>query len=62
MPRKKPLGPDGQPLPRLLRTPEECFQAGWDAGANDRPLSRAEIERIAALWRPYYKPSAARTA
>lgn len=45
--------------PRRVRTPEEAFQAGWDDGANDRPMSRAEIERIAALWRPYYKPSRA---
>lgn len=44
---------------RRIRTPEEAFQAGWDDGANDRAMSRDEIERIAALWRPYYKPSRA---
>lgn len=51
MARRKP----DDDRPRLLRTREECFQAGWEAGKNDRPLSQAEIEKIAALWRPYFR-------
>lgn len=38
---------------RICRTPEEAFQAGWDDGANDPPLTRAQIDRLAPLWRPY---------
>ena len=44
---------------RICRTAEEAFKAGWDDGANDRPLSREEIARIAALWRPYFRRAAA---
>lgn len=49
---------------RICRTVDEAFQAGWDDSQRrqDRPLSPAEIDRIAALWRPYYKPDAAPAA
>ena len=41
-----------------LRTPEECFQAGWDDGADDEPLRQEEIERLVALHSPYLTPEA----
>lgn len=44
------------PAPRICRTREEAFQAGWDDAEYDRPPSEAEVHRIAALWRPYYQP------
>jgi len=43
---------------KALRTTEECIQAGWDDGADDRPLSQQEIERLAALHGPYLTPQA----
>lgn len=47
-----------QPTERpMCRTREEAFQAGYEDAANDRPMSEQEIQRIAALWRPYYKPA-----
>jgi hypothetical protein len=48
-----PTAPE-QPAPRrrICRTPEESFAAGWEDGAHDRPLSREEILRIAALIGP----------
>lgn len=36
-----------------LRTAEDCLRAGWDDGADDRPLSQQEIERLAVLHSPY---------
>ena len=36
-----------------LHTPEECFAAGWDDGADDAPLTQQEIERLVALHSPY---------
>lgn len=44
---------------RLCRTPEECFQAGWDDGADDPPLTDAQIARLTVLWRPYLRRDAA---
>ena len=41
-----------------LHTPEECFQAGWDDGADDKPLTREEIERLVSLHSPYLRPEA----
>lgn len=41
---------------RICRTPEEIFQAGWDDGANDPPLTPAQVTRIAALLGPYIRP------
>lgn len=43
---------------KALRTAEECFRAGWDDGADDRPLSQQEIERLATLHAPYLRPEA----
>lgn len=40
---------------RITRTLAETFQAGWDDGANDRPLSPDEVRTIAGLVRPYLK-------
>lgn len=34
------------------RTPEEAFQAGWDDGADDRPLDDEELTRMVALLGP----------
>jgi len=56
------MADDQQPARRICRTPAEAFAAGWDDGATDRPLSPAEIARIAALWRPYYQQATADTA
>ena len=36
-----------------FRTPEECFRAGWEDGADDKPLTREEIERLAVLHGPH---------
>lgn len=47
---------------RRCRTPQDAFAAGWEDGADDRPLSPQEISRIAALWRPYYRPTETPTA
>lgn len=40
---------------RLCRTPDEIFQAGWDDGAQDAPLSPSERTRIAALLAPHIR-------
>lgn len=40
---------------RLCRTPEECFQAGWDDAADHPPLTPAQIANLTALWRPYLR-------
>jgi hypothetical protein len=45
-------------LPPLLRTPEEIWQAGWDSGEHDRPLSPKERAKLVALIRPYWKRAA----
>lgn len=37
----------------LCRTPEDCYDAGWEDGAYDEPLTQQEIERLAALHSPY---------
>lgn len=36
----------------MIRTPEEAFQAGWDRGANDPPLSQDQLEHMIALHGP----------
>ena len=41
-----------------LHTPEECFAAGWDDGADDPPLTQQEIERLVALHGPHLRPEA----
>ena len=38
---------------RICRTPEECFTAGWEDGADDEPLTPQEIERLVVLHAPY---------
>jgi hypothetical protein len=40
---------------RLCRTPEEAFAAGWEDGANDPPLTDAQIAKLAVLLRPYLR-------
>ncbi len=47
------------PPRRLCRTPEEIWQAGWEDGANDPPLTPAQRTRIAALLGPYIRASIA---
>ena len=37
--------------PRLCRTPEEAWRAGWEDGANDPPMTQAQIDALAPLWR-----------
>lgn len=41
--------------PRLCRTPEEAYQAGLEDAKNDPPLTQAQIDYIARLWRPYIR-------
>lgn len=38
--------------PRLCRTSEECFQAGWDDAADMPPLTPSQVARLTTLWRP----------
>lgn len=46
--------------PRLCLTADEIWQAGLADAANDPPLTQAQIDHIAALWRPYLRrPDAA---
>jgi hypothetical protein len=40
---------------RLCRTPEECYQAGWDDAADMPPLTPSQIAKLTALWRPYIR-------
>lgn len=40
----------------IYRTPEECFAAGWEDGADDKPLTEAETESLAVLHSPYLRP------
>lgn len=44
---------------RLCRTPQECFQAGWEDGKNDPPLTPSQRTRIAALLGPSIRRSVA---
>lgn len=39
----------------VLRTADECFEAGWSDGADDTPLTQAEIEHLVALHGPYLR-------
>lgn len=41
--------------PRLCRTPEEAWQAGWDDGADDPPMTDTQIAKLAVLLRPYLR-------
>ena len=47
---------------RLCRTPEECYQAGWDDAADMRPLTPTQIAKLVALWRPYIRQHDANSA
>lgn len=40
-----------QPARRICRTPDECWDAGWEDGADDPPLTQAQIDKLAPLWR-----------
>jgi len=53
-----PRTPTAKPA-RLCRTPEECFQAGWDDAADCPPLTATQIEKLAVLWRPYIRRDSA---
>jgi hypothetical protein len=49
-----------EPAPRrICRTAQECFQAGWDDGANDPPLTPAQVTRLAALLGPSIRQAVA---
>lgn len=52
-PPLKPGPPKPEPKPKVCRTADEAFQAGWDAAANHPPLTPAQITRLVALHRPY---------
>jgi len=42
----------------VCRTADEAFAAGWEAGADDAPLTQQEIEQLAVLHGPYLQPKA----
>ncbi|NAS22440.1 hypothetical protein GT755_12185 [Herbidospora sp. NEAU-GS84] len=44
---------------RLCRTPDEIFQAGWDDGMTDPPLTPEQRTRIAALLAPHVRAAIA---
>lgn len=37
----------------ICRTPEECYSAGWEDGADDKPLTQEEIEHLTVLHGPH---------
>lgn len=39
----------------ICRTPEDCFRAGWEDGADDKPLTQEEIEHLAVLHGPHLR-------
>lgn len=41
----------------ICRTPEESFQAGWDDGADDPPLTQQQVDYLVALNSPYLRPN-----
>lgn len=43
---------------RVCRTPADAFAAGWEAGADDPPLTDEQRVRLAALLGPYIRPAA----
>lgn len=51
-----------KPKRRICRTDEEAFEAGRADAKNDRPLSPAEITRLATLLRPYWGETSRRTS
>lgn len=52
MAARKDLTPE-KPKRRICRTLDESFAAGRADAKDDRPLSPAEITRLANLLRPY---------
>jgi hypothetical protein len=40
------------------RTADDAFAAGWEDGADDKPLTQQEIEQLAVLHSPYLTPRA----
>lgn len=38
---------------RRQRVRAEAFQAGWDDGANDPPLTERQVERLAFILAPH---------
>ncbi|WP_165964423.1 hypothetical protein [Actinomadura sp. KC216] len=53
------------PTPRICRTRDEAFAAGWNDGLRDRethPLTTSEQARLAVLLRPYLTDKARKTA
>lgn len=52
--------PAGRPR-RICRTPQEAFQAGWDDGADDPPLTPDQVTRLAALLGPSIRACLAQT-
>lgn len=42
----------------ICHNADEAFAAGWEDGADDKPLTQQEIERLAALHSPYLTPKA----
>lgn len=40
----------------ICRTPDEAFAAGWADGADDAPLTPAEITQMVALHARYLRP------
>ena len=40
----------------ICHNADEAFAAGWEDGADDKPLTREEIERLAVLHSPYIRP------
>lgn len=50
--RKAPATPKPE---RLCRTPEECWQAGWDDAADMPPLTPTQIAKLTVLLRPYLR-------
>lgn len=41
---------------RICRTPDEAFAAGWADGADDKPLTPAEIAQMVQLHARHLRP------
>lgn len=51
-----------QPKRRICRTLEETWQAGWEDGADDPPMTQAQIDLLAPLWRLHLQSMRERAA
>lgn len=50
-------------VPRICRTPEDCFRAGWEDGARlGERMTARQRERLATLLRPYLAEPTRKTA